>query len=205
MNRLDMQVRLQNFFNNPAYYTSIDMNDSIQDGLDEVVAFSGCVYKSAVVHFQQNLTYYNLLQQLPDYLGLVAMFNNVIKRWMFASSVRKFQQDRIDWECVYGTPQYFSVVNHRYVAIYRKPSVPNYGDMIVYYRAAAPLLDDSTKIPIPEDHINVLEDYVITDLWEQNQEFTKAQDQLAKYQANLEELRKYIRNKRNPDRTMSLR
>lgn len=205
MNRIDLTQKLQRFFNNPRYYQSVDFNDSIQDGVDEVVAFSGCVYKSAVVPFQKNLTYYNMISILPDYLGVVAIFNQTIKRWLFPSSVRKFNQDRIDWECANGTPYYFDVINHRYVVIYRKPSVDNYGNMIVYYRATAPLLDDNTQIPIPDDHITALEQYNITDLWEQNQEFSKAAENLEMYKTNLEELRVYIRNKRMYDRIPNLK
>jgi hypothetical protein len=205
MNRIDMATRLQNYFNNPIYYTGIDLNDSIQDGLDEVVAFSGCVYNSATVPFQANLTYYNMRQLLPDYLGVIAIFNNVIKRWLLPTSLRKLNQDRIDWECVGGTPYYFSAVNHRFVAIYRKPLVSAYGNMFIYYRATAPLLNDQTLIPIPDDHLTTLENYSIADLLEQQQEWSKAGERLETYMKDLEQLRVYMRNKRDPERMMSLR
>ncbi len=205
MNRVQLGTRLQNFFQNPNYYQSIDLNDSIQDGLDEVVAFTGCVFKSATIPFTQNTTYYNMLSLIPDYVGVVAIFNAVIRRWMTPSSLRKFNQVRIDWETVGGTPFYFSPVSHRYLAIFRKPLVPSYGNMYVFYTASAPVLTDDTLIPIPEDHITALESYSIQDLWEQNQEFSKASNYLETYSKNLETLRVYMQNRRNADRQMNLR
>ena len=205
MNRDQVRTNLQHHFNNTVYYDDQSLNDSIQDGLDEICAFTGCVYKSATIPFSQYTTYYDMLTLLPDYIGLVAMFNQTIRRWMIPSSLKKFWQDRIDWDTAYGTPYYFSPVSHRYVAIYKKPSIPTYGNMIVFYRAAAPTLSDTTPIPIPDEHITALETYCITDLWEQAQEFAKASIGLQAYQDNLENLRVLMRSQRNRDRYQSLK
>lgn len=205
MTRVDIQTRLQNHFNNPTYYDVQAMNDSIQDAMDEVAAFSGVIYASATLQFEQNLTYYDLITLLTNYIGVVAIFNNTIKRWLIPTSVKHLDQVRIDWESAYGTPYYFVPINHRYVAIYKKPANINYGEMFIYYIASAPLLNDGTEIPIPEDHITALESYSIRDLWEQQQEFGKASDYMDTYTNNLETLRVYIKNRRNSDRQISLR
>lgn len=205
MTRVDLQTRLQNHFQNSQYYDIQAMNDSIQDGMDEVAAFTGCIYASATLPFVKDRTYYDMLTLLPNYIGAVAIFNNVIKRWLIPTSEKQLDQDRIDWESAYGTPYYFNVKNHRYIAIYKKPIADSYGDMFVFYIASAPLLNDGTLIPIPEDHITALESYCIQDLWAQQQEFTKASTYTQTYASNLETLRVYMRNRRNSDRTMSLR
>ena len=203
--RLDLQIRLQSFFNNPTYYDTQSLNDSLQDGVDEVCAFTGCIYKSASIPFSQYTTYYDLLTLLPDYIGVVAVWNNTIRRWMYPQSLKKFNQVRIDWDVAYGTPYYFSPVNHRYMAIYMKPGAPGYGNMFVFYRAAAPTLVDATVIPIPDEHLIALESYSITDLWEQAQEWGKAEAEFKTYAAQLEALRVLMRSQRNRDRTLSLR
>jgi hypothetical protein len=203
--RLTVEANLAAKFNNPNYYQTVDFTDSIQDGVDEIAAFTGCIYKSAVLPFTQYTTYYDLLTLLPDYIGVVAMFNSVINRWMYWTSLKKFNQCRIDWDTVYGTPFYWTPINHRYVAIFMKPSVTNYGNLYVFYRAAAPLLTDVTPVPIPDEHMIALENYCETDLWEQAQEFTKAETKFNEYKASLEKLRVLMRNQRNRDRTMSLR
>lgn len=203
--RLDVQDKLQIHFNNTIYYDTQSMNDSIQDGLDEVCAFTGCIYKSATLPFTQFTTYYDMLSLLPDYIGIVAMFNLTIRRWMWPDSLKKFNQDRIDWDVCYGTPYYFCPINHRYVAIYKKPAISTYGNFVIYYRAAAPTLNDATPIPIPGEHITALETYSIADLWEQAQEFTKATEGLKIYMKNLEDLRVLMRNQRNRDRYAGLK
>ncbi len=203
--RLDFQTRLQLFFNNSVYYDTQAINDSVQDGLDELCAFSGCVYKSANLPFTQYTTYYDLLTLLPDYIGVVAVWNNTIRRWMFPQSLKKFNQVRIDWDNAYGTPYYFSPINHRYMAIYMKPSVANYGQMFVFYRASAPVLSDISILPVPDEHLIALESYSTVDLWEQAQEWGKAQEQFKTYVSQLEALRVLMRNQRNRDRYMSLR
>lgn len=206
MTRVDLQVRLQNHFNNSVYYDIQSMNDSIQDGMDDAAAFAGgIIFKSTTLAFQQDVTYYDMLTLLPDYIGLYAMFNHTINRFMFPTSVKQLDQVRIDWESAYGVPYYFVPINHRYIAIYKKPSIPNYGEMFVYYIAAAPVLTDSTEIQIPDDHIKALESYCIQDLWAQQQEFTKASEYFETYIKDLEDLRVWVKNRRNSDRQMSLR
>lgn len=205
MTRVDLQTRLQNVFQNPNYYDVQALNDSIQDGMDEVAAFTGCIYASASLPFVENVSYYDMLTLLPNYIGVVAIFNAVINRWLIPTSEKHLDQVRIDWESAYGTPYYFYPKNHRYVAIYKKPGTIGYGNMYVYYMASAPLLNDQTQIPIPDDHIVALESYCIKDLWEQQQEFGKASEYTDTYATNLESLRVYMRNRRNSDRQVSLR
>jgi hypothetical protein len=205
VNRIELETRIQNYLNNSIYYDKQSMDDSIQDGLDEICAFSGCIYKSAQLPFTQNTTYYDLLSLLPDYIGVVAIFNTVTKRWLTPSSLKKFILDRVDWDTAYGTPWFFCPISHRYIAIYQKPSAPNYGNFFIYYRAAAPQLDDTTQIPIPDEHITALESYCETDLFEQAQEFGKASGVLKTYMEDLKKLTVLMRNRRNPDRYVNLR
>lgn len=203
--RLDLAAELEINFNNPVYFDKQSVMDSIQDGLDEVCAFTGCIYKSAAITFTKDTTYYDLLSLLPDYIGIVAMWNNTIHRWMFPTSLRKLNQQRVDWDSCYGTPYYFCPINHRYVAIWQKPSISNYGQMFIFYRAAAPILDNSTPIPLPDEHMGALEYYCITDLWEQNQEWGKASASIKEYLKLLDQFRTLMRNKRNSDRLMGLK
>lgn len=204
MTRLELANRVQNYMQNPVYYSGVNFNDSIQDGLDEICAFSGCLFGSATLPYTANLSYYDLRTLIPNYIGVVAIFNAVIRRWMTPTSLRKLDQVRIDWECAGGTPYYFVPVSHRYVAIYKKPLTTNYGNMYVFYRASAPTLSDGTSIPLPADHLTVLESYVKKDLWEQQQEFTKGSIEYKNYVEEVLQLKTYM-SKKDPDRQMSLR
>jgi hypothetical protein len=206
LTRLIMQDRIRNFFQNNTYYSGDDLNNSIQDGLDEVASLAGCVFASGTLTFTANTTYYDLVSLFPNYVGLIAIFNNTIKRWMTPVSIKKLDGFRIDWEVVGGTPWYFCPMNWRYFAIYQKPLVGNYGEAYVFYYAAAPNpLTDTTVIPIPDDHVQVLENYCLTDLLEQQQEFTKASAMFKAYVARLEQFRLLMKNKRSSDRIPGLK
>jgi hypothetical protein len=204
MTRTDLETRLRNYFENNDYYASIDFGYTIQDGYDEVIAFSGCIVKAAVLPFQANLTYYDLITLLDDYIGLISIYNTVTNRWMVPTSERKLDALRPDWETCYGTPELFYPVNHRFLAIYRKPSTI-YGNFYIYYIASAPTLGPTDPIQIPTDYANTLEDYCITDLQEQAQEFTKALTRFESYQANLQQLQRWAKSMRQPDRLPNLR
>lgn len=206
MTRVDLTARLVNYLPNTTYYQTQDFNDSIQDGLDELAALTGCIYASATLPFVSGVSYYDMLTLLPNYIGVIAIFNSVIKRWLIPTSLRKLAQVRWDWETAYGTPYWFVPVNHRYVAIFMKPLTSAYGNMQIFYRASAPSpLTDTTELPIPDDHIHALESYVLTDLWEQNQEFSKAMAYFQEgYLPDSDKLRIYIQSKRNPGRMQRL-
>ncbi len=204
ISQTDMVGRISNYFNNPTYFTPQDLNASIQDGYDEIGAFSGLFMKGAIVPFVANLSYYDLLTILGDYIGVVAIFNNSIKRWMTPVSVTRFDRDRIDWEAAAGVPYFYSVVSHRYMAIYKKPIVNNYGDMYVFYRAAAPTLGPLDNFAIPDDYIECEQDYVLSDLWAQNQEWTKATNKMQEYIDHLSQLKLWIKSQRTPDRFQAL-
>lgn len=206
--RVDLRGRLDSFFQNPNYYLNVDFNDAIQDGYDEVAAFTGCIVKSVTIPFANNRTYYDMLSLIPDYIGIYSAFNSVTKRWMLPTSLRKldraFNGVLTSWEVTTGSPEFFVPISYRYVAIYRKPVIDNYGNMVVFYRASAPVISDSTCILIPGDHMQCLEEYTITDLLEQNQEFTKAGDRLQEYVRTLDLLRVYAQNQRFPVRAAGL-
>ena len=201
----DLTSRLANWFENPDYYKSIDLSDSVQDGYDEVCAFSGCILKAASTPIVNNLSYYDMISLFPDYIGVIAIFNATTKRWLTPTSIKKVEQSRTDWDTAPGTPFYFIPISHRYVALYKKPNADSYGNMYVYYRAAASTLAPSDTIQIPDDFALVLQDYSITDLFEQAQEWEKAQIHFKSYAETLEQLRIFVHNKRMPDRPMNLK
>lgn len=205
MTRGDLVTRLRNYFENNIYFSTDDFLNSIQDGYDEVTAFSGCILKATNIPFVQNLSYYDMIATIPDFVAIFAIFNSVSKRWLSPVSMKKLDRHRVDWETAYGTPEYFGVVSHRYMALYRKPSIVDYGDMYVYYVAAAPpLASDSDTLQIPDEFATVLEDYSVTDLQEQQQEWNKANEYLTVYSSSLKELQDWAKGRRLPARLPQL-
>lgn len=193
MTRTQLMYRIQNHLNNSVFYTDDDLKDSIQDGLDETVAYSGAIVKSAVIELNKDQTYYDFIELLPDFAGLVGIYNTVTKSYLNPTTRRQLG---LNWATAIGTPDSFAPINHRWVAIASKPTVNNYGKAIVFYRTTAPQLDDSIEIPLPEDSL-ALEEYVKVDLWEQAQEFMKAKTEFSYYVADLERLRRIIQERTN--------
>lgn len=205
MTRHDLEHRIRNHFENDTYYSSDDVVNSIQDGYDETVVYTGLILKATTIPFTSLLSYYDMITLIPDFMAVVAIFNSVTRKWMIPTSLRKLDQVRPDWETAYGTPMYFAPVSHRYVAIFMKPLAVGYGDMYIFYKATAPQAADTDTILIPEDYNHCLIDYVISDLWEQNQEWGKAGVHLQAYQESLEDLRLWMKSQRLPDRLPGLR
>lgn len=201
---MSVKLKIANFFQNPSYYKDIDLTDSIQDGVDEIVAFTGCNYGTAVIPFVANLSYYDFLTLIPDYVGVIAIYNTTTRLWMTPLSLGKLDLILPDWEISIGTPEYFCPINHRYVVIHRKPGAANYGNMYVLYRASAPTLGDNINIPVPLEYSQLVESYMKMDLWEQNEEFTKAGKEFGTYQQQLEKLHNLVHSKRQMDRLPSL-
>lgn len=205
MTRGELLTRLRNYFENNVYFSTDDFLTSLQDGYDEAAAFSGCILKAVNLPYEKDLSYYDMIAKITDFVAVFAIFNSVTKRWMSPVSMKKLDRHRVDWETAYGTPEYFSVVSHRYLAMYRKPIADDYGDMYVYYVAAAPTLtSDDDIIQIPDDLAAVLEDYSVTDLQEQQQEWAKANEYLKIYSGSLTELQNWAKGRRLPARMPQL-
>lgn len=183
------------------FYTPEDLTDSIQDCYEEVTAFSGCIIKATTVQFQTGKVYYDFVSLIPDYLAVVAIFNSQTKRWMYPVSLRQLREIRYDWELAIGNPFAFWPVNFRYIAVYPRANNSN-GKFFVFYRAIG--LSTDPLLNIPDEHQQVLEDYVTADLLEQAEEFSKASRYFSSYMSGLSNLKRTCRQIRLPDKTNEL-
>lgn len=205
MTRDDFKTNLEVEFENSDNYSEADLDNAIQEGYEEVSSFAGSIFKATTLAFTADLTYYDLKELISDYLGLVALYNTVTRRWMVPTSMKRLEAERWDWETAVGTPEWFVPISYRYMAIYKKPGEPDYGDLHVFYRATAPVLAGSDDILIPEDHIGVLEDYAAMDLLEKTQEWTKASMVMKRYQEGILTFRDFVQNSRLKGRIPILR
>lgn len=201
----ELEARIQTHFENNTYYSSGDIAASIADGYQEVAAYTGCILKSTILAVDANKSYYDLISDISDLIGVICIYNNVTKRWMVPTSLQKLKALSNRWDTVIGTPEQFAIISYRYMALFRKPSVAGYGDLVVYYVAAAPSISGSTAFLIKDEHMNALEDYVKTDLWEQQQEWSKATTQFKYYIQNSTLLRSSIQTQRARDRYKGLK
>jgi hypothetical protein len=199
MTRDQITNRVQKNLNDEGvFYSSDDLNDSIQDGYAEVAAVTGCIFKGTTVNLTANLSYYDFGSLIPDYLGVTAIFNPTTKRWLSPTNLRLLEDLRDDWELATGNPFLFWPVNFRFVAIYPRVTISS-GTLYVFYRATADVLAGITIPQIPEEHQSILENYVTCDLQEQAEEFSKASLEFNSYVAGLKDLKQAIRSYNHPD------
>jgi len=162
------------------YYNSDDVNNAIQDGYDDVAIVTGCIQKSVNINVA-NTCYYDMLSLISDFFAIVAAYNNTTLRWILFDNLKVFDTVRIDWETWGGIqPMFGSIANFRYIALVPILAAAS-GTITIYYRATAPTLAFSDTPLIHVDEQVLLEWYATGDLFDQAQEFVKAEIWWDKY------------------------
>lgn len=195
---------LQNLENSGAsFFTASQVNDSIQDGYDDVCAYCGQLEKSISVDFQANLTYYNMRSLVPDFMAVVAVYNYNTKRWLIDSNSKELDQVRWDWETWIGQPIWFFPHDFQYMAICPKLSSNN-GNMEVFYRAQATTLIGASVPRIKSNSVKLLEFYATGDLLESVKEYIKADIWLGQYKELRERYKTDVKSLAEADRIATI-
>jgi len=206
MTRTDLisRIRLELEDEGISYYTSQDVNDSLQDGIDEIVSLTLPSEKVVNVNFVANKVYYNLYNSINDYLLPLAIFNNNTNRWLDFKSIKWLQERDDEWEKSNGEPEVFALLDYQWVCLY--PHVTSaVGTFDLYYKFRSPRLGDSTPIEVLEFDEQILTTYVVMDLLEQAEEFTKASARADTYFRKLESIQRIVEGRSLPDRIQVLR
>lgn len=92
------------------FYGEDDLNDSVQDAYSDIAILTQCIQKKTALNWVPNLSYYSpVALGVSDYLGVIAIFNNVTNLWLRDDlSLKDFDRIRRDWENWTGTPQFWS-------------------------------------------------------------------------------------------------
>lgn len=162
---------------NQHWYSDDDLNQSIQDAYDDIAILTQCIQKkAAALPFLANLTYYNFVSLgVSDYLGTIAIFNNVSNLWLRDDlNLKDFDRIRRDWEVWQGTPLFWAPSDPNNIAICPKYVNQTNSYDLYYWTIAPTLVDDTSTFLIAADKENALVKYCTADLLEQAQEFNKA-------------------------------
>lgn len=158
------------------YYTGADLEDSIQDAYDDIIALSLCNFASITLSWPANSTYF-FLESLgaTDYISTVAVYNHNTKRFLDDSvNLRQFDGIRDDWEIWNGQPEFWAP--HTFESIVIVPRLASaVGQYTLYYIKRAPVMTQDTDAFIFSKFAeDLVEKYVTADLLEQAEEFVKA-------------------------------
>lgn len=193
-NTIKNNIRIDLNNTNPSSYSASDLDDSVQDAYDDIVCLSQCLIKKITLSWVAELVYYDFSSLVSDYMACIAVYDNTSKRWLDDDKNTKiFDQIDIRWEVANGTPQNWAPVNHKYIAFFPRYTAPT-GTFDLYYWATAPTVNNSDTPLIATDCQVLVNKYVVADLLEQFEEFTKAQPFWAAYMKVLEDYTERVKN-----------
>lgn len=186
------------------FYSTDDLQDSIQDAVDDIAAQSGCIVKNITLDWEAYLSYYDFAARgVPDFIATLGIFNNVNNRWLFDDlTIDQLNLMDDSWEISSGTPENWIATNFRYTAVFPRYST-NAGTFTLYYLAAAPVALDTSVPLVALDAEALIENYSTADLLEQGEEFTKASIYWNDYMTGIEEYKE--RSNNNAKRDLLLR
>ena len=184
------------------YFSDTDLNDSLQDSYDEVVAATGCIENVFELTTEPNRLYYNLLSLIPNYFHVVRIFSPTLKSFLEETDIRRLDRVRKDWELWRDNPCFW--FPHSYERIAIVPAASSAQQLIVFYKSSASqILIDVTNFNIPLEGQYIPENFTTCDLLEQAQEYQKAGHFLKQYQNDLRKQLKLM-NRALPDQVVKL-
>lgn len=169
------------------FYQTEEINDSLQDAYNEVVAKTKCLVLNVTIPWQSGINYYDpTIWGAVNYLGTIGLFDNNSDLWLRDDvSIRDFNRIRRDWELWVGEPQFWASHSQKRIAVCPALSA-GAGTFVLWYYGIAPVFnDDGTGTIIANDMDILLSDYSTVDLLETAQEVSKAQFYLSRYNDKL--------------------
>ncbi len=185
------------------HFTDEDLSDSFDDGNELISITSQCVEKVGTLNLVAGQIYYNLRSTFPTYYKVFAVYNVNTSRWLDPVAFREIQSRSDTWELENGEPFEWAPLGQDYICIHRVPS-DNSHSLIIYYTAIADALQDADTPDWPPDHHDALHEYMVSDLMDQDLEYSKSMNYWKRYQEHVEALKKYLRSRSTPDRIFSL-
>lgn len=175
MNRATVRTAIRlNIEDQGSFYSDNDLNSAIQECYKIYINESNVIEKKVTLSFTDDLVYYDMSALVSDYLIPLALFNNVNRTWLDAKSRVWLDGYRLDWETATGEPRWFTVVNHKLIALVpHQPTTT--GTFDLHYLAFAPTLtNDTTLIRVLLESEHIFELYAQFYLMLQAREFNKA-------------------------------
>src|SRR5687768_4149376 len=165
------------------HFTAQDINDSIQDGYDQIALRTGCIEKVTTVNWVANQVFYNFSSLISDYYRVFMIYNQRTKKWIKGVSWRELRDISYKWATLNGESFQWAPMGFSHIAVSRVPTASDSTNpMLVMYSAQAPTLVGDTVPDFPTDYHTALVEYATGDLLDQDLEYSKA----VKYMSNFE-------------------
>lgn len=208
MTRGEVKTRVRANLDDAAvtFFTSIDLEESIEDAYYWSSAFANTIEKTANISFQQNCPYYNLQTIIPDHFAVTGVHDLARNKFLTYKSRQELISLNNEYEMWHGPPEYFYIHSQNYLFIAPQPlgvaslTQTANQDLKIFYRAFDDnVIDDfhhHYRLPIQGE--DCLEFYATADLLEQAQEWSKAQLYWDKFYSQLTTSKIAIRDRPMP-------
>jgi len=184
------------------YYLIDDINDSIQDGYNEVAVYAECIEKNTSITLAPDTVYYDLSILIPDYYRIMFVYHNKFNFFLTPTPDREMISGDSYWELANTQERSYTIIGPKYLGISGTSSNP-VGSLRIDYKAQADILTDNIAPKILPAFQQLLEDYATGDMLDQNQEYTKAGKYWGNYNLKLEEYRRKIQLLSKADRVFT--
>lgn len=153
------------------WFSTNDINNSIQDQYNKIVALLCPIEKSTLIPFIAS-PYYNM-RSIQDFMYLSAIYNPQINSWLRGFPNKDFNRNYFTFQNI-GNSRYYNILDLNKIVIWPYLN-PAKGLFYIIYKAKAPTISNN-HIPLLPYSVGsqILEYATIADLLEQAREFKKA-------------------------------
>lgn len=186
------------------FYSEVDINDSLQDGFDDILVMTLPLEQSTDISFEDNKTYYNIYNAISDYILPLAIWLPEPGRWLILKNKEYFRKRDYQWELTHGTPIYYCVQDYKNIGFFPHFLQSDSRMFTIYYKSRGSELAASTEIKFSDYDEIILENYATFDLLEQAREFNKARIYLEQYQDSITKMWKMVEQRLEPNKILRL-
>ncbi len=185
---------------NITFFTAQNIYDAMQDAYSLSVWLTKSIEKSLTLT-QRFTLYWDFPQIIPDFLSLVGIFSLTKKQWLEPKWPKEMLEMRQDWERWRGTPIWMVQGDSRRTALVPWPSADNSTQqLIVVYRAIAPIIQSAALPKLPLTRHNMIEHYATGQLMAMAKEFKQANFWYKQFFDAVSSAKKLVKDKTSADR-----
>jgi hypothetical protein len=186
----------------PVWYSEDDVEDSLNEGLEEMSDATEWCEDYSIVSLLSNLQYYDLRTDVPDtILAPKRAFNITTNRWLTPTDIRDMDfQTYVRWEEVTGEPERLIMRGLWWMGFWPIKNSDT-GKVKVYYTCLPEAMVADTDEPdFPSEFQIGIIMYAMADLLAQDRETKKALRYWNQYQEIEKRFAKYVKQRISLDR-----
>lgn len=195
---------------NPAYFTSADIRESLNDGLEELSDATEWYERTTPVQLLTKRTYYDLRGYEAPILTVNRIFLPSPVNWLVWTTTRELDGMIYDifyypqWEGTAGTIRWCFLRSLFWLGVHPQPSTDTDVARVSHTSIPPPLLQDGDSPDFPEEFHLALVEYAAYDLLVQDSETVLALRHWAEYQEGEKDLKDVVEQRQQIDRLVRM-